>query len=227
MKRIAIYTAVAGHYDYLRAQPTQTDQVDWFAFTDDSSMDCPGPWELESLPSHPQGPRMAAKVARCLPRQFLGDYDYAIWVDANMVVTNPDFATQAIAAIRNGVATWRHPQRTCIYAEADASLQLAPLKYKDQPIREQVAHYRAEGHPRSGGLYATGTTAWDLHDEGAMALGAAWLAECERWSYQDQLSFPVVCRRLGIQPGVFPHAQITETSLMNPWLRIESHLRED
>ena len=49
---------------------------------------------------------------------------------------------------------------------------------------------------------------------------------------QDQISFPVVCRRLGINPGTFPFSQIqrTETGsegwvLVNNWLSIWPHLR--
>jgi hypothetical protein len=68
--------------------------------------------------------------------------------------------------------------------------------------------------------------AWDLRHEDAMALGEAWLVECERWTYQDQLSLPVVCRRLNLEPGMFPHPQIDGDILSNPWLRIDPHLRD-
>jgi hypothetical protein len=225
--RTAIYTAVAGAYDYLRPQTAQARPVDWHVFTDDPELATPEPWQRRDLLPHPQGPRMAAKVVRCRPRDVLRDYDYAIWIDANMVVTNPEFASEAIASIRNGMATWAHPQRRCVYDEAEASLRLAPRKYAHLPIRAQVAAYAAEGHPVNARLYATGTTAWDLHDDRAMELGAAWLTECEKWTYQDQLSLPVVCRRAGFEPGVFPHQQINGTVLSNPWLRIEEHLRDD
>jgi drug/metabolite transporter superfamily protein YnfA len=226
MSRIAVYTAIAGGYDHLREQKPQDQSVDWIALLDDP-MSVPQPWQYRPLPEHPAGPRMVAKVAKCFPRRFLDDYDYAIWVDGNMRITNSAFAAEAIASIRNGFATWAHPQRSCIYAEAEASLRLAPVKYTTQPINEQVAAYAAEGHPINGGLYAAGTIAWDLHDDRAMEVGAAWFAECERWSYQDQLSLPVACRRLGVTPGIFPYRQITGNAVYNPWLRIEPHLRED
>jgi hypothetical protein len=94
------------------------------------------------------------------------------------------------------------------------------------PILEQVESYRAEGHPEHGGLFACGTLAWDALDEAAVHVGGAWLQECIRWTPQDQLSLPVVCRRAGITPGVFPLAQIERRQsrwLSNRWQRIHPH----
>jgi hypothetical protein len=122
------------------------------------------------------------------------------------------------------------PHRHVIWIEAQASIGVESQggKYDDQPILEQVDHYRAEGHPEHGGLYACGTIAWDTDSELARDLGAAWLAECERWSIQDQLSLPVVCRRLGLVPSVFGVRQIERyrrrAYLENRWLRIHPHL---
>lgn len=225
--RVAIYTAVAGGYDALLPQPAQDIDVDWIAFTDEP-LDLPEPWQRRPLAPSSLGPRMAAKAPKCTPWDFLGDeYDAAVWIDGNMGVTSPAFAREALACRHDGLATWRHPQRRCIYAEAAASLRLCPLKYGGHPIMEQVEHYRAEGHPVNGGLYACGTLAWDLRNPDARALGTAWLAECVRWTYQDQLSLPVVARRLGVRPGRFPHSQVTRRSLSNPWLTIHPHRRDD
>lgn len=155
---------------------------------------------------------------------------HVIWIDANMQVTAASFAREAVAAVGDGVAVWKHPERSCIYEEAVASLRLAPAKYGHLPILEQVASYHREGHPVDGGLYATGTIVWDTNDRRVRRLGADWLAECRRWTYQDQLSFPVVCRRLGVTPGMFPVGQVTSRGgrklLHNRWLRIHPHLSD-
>src|SRR5437879_1575817 len=79
-----------------------------------------------------------------------------------------------------------------IYAEAEFSKTMP--KYFDQPIAEQIESYRAEGYPARMGLIATGliarSTAADLS-----AIEEMWWDENLRWSYQDQLSLPVVLWR--------------------------------
>jgi hypothetical protein len=90
-----------------------------------------------------------------------------------------------------------------------------------------MAAYREEGHPAHDGLWACGVLVWAC-DGRSRALGDAWWAECLRWGYQDQLSFPVVCRRLGYRPATFPVPLIERTDrrggLANRWLRINPHL---
>lgn len=168
---------------------------------------------------------MAAKRYKLLPPGLDPD---VVWIDANMEVTSPAFVREALSFCEEGIALHRHPRRDCIYEEAEASLGLESQggKYDGQPIREQVAHYYARGHPAHWGLWACGTIAWNRKDLRARSLGFSWLAECERWSFQDQLSFPYVCRKLDIQPGSFPFDQIEgwRPTLFNRWLRIHPHL---
>lgn len=230
MPDITIISANLGGYDVPRPQAAQGVDVDWLMVVDTDDP-LPEPWTAVTMRHHCRRshPRLVAKVPKCAPWSLpIRHARHVIWLDANMEVTSPTFAVEAVDAIRDGIGLWRHPQRRCVYAEAQASLRLCPDKYRGQPIVEQVASYRAEGHPANGGLYACGTVAWDTGDRRALAVGKAWLAEIARWSYQDQLSLPVVCRRLGVTPGVFPVAQIGRRrrgmTLENRWLRIHDHL---
>lgn len=222
MSRPAIITACMGGYDRLRAQVAQDIPVDWICVTDDDRP-VPAPWRAVRVTPADPCSRMSAKAYKLQPC----DRPDAIWIDANMRVTSPSFARRALAARVNGLAVWRHPDRDCIYDEAEASLRLLPEKYAGQPIRAQVDHYRSEGHPAHAGLYACGTLAWDWSDPTAEAIGRAWMEECRRWSYQDQLSLPVVLRRFGVVPGIFPATQTERRGpgwVGNRWLRIYPHL---
>lgn len=220
MADVAVLTACMGGYDDLRTQRAQDVDVDWIAVIDDMRP-MPEPWQpVRVPPAEGEHPRMAAKAYKLQP--YAG-YRDVIWIDANAEVLVPTFARQALAARRNGIAVWEHPRRRCIYAEARASLELR--KYIDQPIGEQVGTYMAEGHPRNWGLYACGVVAWDWSHEMAHKIGQAWLDECRMWTYQDQLSLPVVCRRLGVRPGTFPLRQIEQAGegFGNRWVRLHPH----
>jgi len=224
-ERVAIVSANFGNFDQVRTQAKQDIDVDWIIFSDDPHLNPPKPWKLIVNEDRGAHPNMAAKRFKLLPDV---SHRYVIWIDANMEVTSRSFAREALGFIHDGIALHKHPRRDCIYDEAEASLGAESQngKYEGLGIEEQVARYWDEGHPKNAGLYACGTIAWDRGDPKARRLGLEWLGECARWTYQDQLSFPVVCRRLGIQPGVFPFSQIERRApvLSNRWLKIHPHL---
>jgi hypothetical protein len=237
---VAILTAMFGGCDAIRPQAAQDIDVEWICVTDDAGLIVPPPFRkvVKERTARPAGRRAAWIDANRSAKRYkltpgaVTDRDHVIWIDANMEVTAPSFAREALASVRDGIALYRHPRRACIYEEAEASLgaESQDGKYEGLPIREQVERYRADGHPEQGGLYACGVLAWDTTDPRARALGRDWLEEIERWTVQDQLSFPVVTRQLGIEPGIFPGELLEERYgspdfIGNRWLRIWPHLR--
>jgi hypothetical protein len=214
----AIYTAVCGGYDELPTHPP-IEGVEFIAFCDEPvESDL---WEVRPFENKLGHPRMAAKVAKVFPWLLLPEHEHTIWIDASHEITTPDFAWRTISAINEtGLALYQHPWRDCIYEEAEASLKLE--KYQGLPIEAQVDSYRAEGHPEHFGLYACGTLA--RRDTPSLrSLMEAWWAEIDAWTYQDQLSLPVVCRRQGVKPATFPVHQVWG----NSWHLIHPHKRDD
>lgn len=212
--RAAIVTANIGQYDNWQPGLAQDIQVDWIAYTDDPSADVPAPWQVRYAERNGEHPNLFAKGYKLLPQL---PHRYVIWIDANVRVQSSKFVSQAISYIHDGVAVHKHPFRTDIYQEAIESV-MTP-KYEGLPIIEQVCHYRKyDGFPDNGGLYACGVVAWDLKHPKSRPLGRMWMQECEKWTHQDQLSFPVVARRLGVTPGTFPFQQYK-----SQWLRIFPH----
>jgi hypothetical protein len=167
-------------------------------------------------------PRLTAKRVKML--DVVETYDhYVTWVDANMRIGNPCFPEEVAHCCGDApLAVWAHPDRDCIYQEAVASLLLAFEKYDRQAIIAQVGHYWRMGHPDRAGLYAGGCVVWNLYHPLTRPIAAAWLTECERWTYQDQLSLPFVLRRFDVAPALLP-----EDLRANPWLTIGAHRRAD
>lgn len=218
---VACYTAICGGYDDLKSHPDIAD-VDFVAFTDDPTL-ASEEWTVRLVAPDGTHPRDQAKQFKLFPHCWLPEYDFTIWVDGSHEILTDRFALDAIAAIdETGIAVYEHPWRSCIYEEAAGSLEEQPEKYQGTPITEQVGSYRAAGHPENWGLYATGTIARYRSPQVAMLM-EAWAAEIDRWTYQDQLSLPVVCRRLDMRPATFPLHQI----FGNPWTSIHAHNRRD
>jgi hypothetical protein len=212
-----LYSATYGGYDVVPELPSGLN-VDAVMFTDDPFLEAIG-WDIQVVPTPPGWhPRMAAKRFKVLPHEYLPDYDQRVWIDGSHQLLTAEAVEQAIALINDsGLAVHAHPGRDCIYAEAEASLRIT--KYQKEPIQAQVDSYNAEGHPPHWGLWACGSIA---SDKRATDLLEDWWREILKWSYQDQLSFPVALRRAGKRPGEFPFAQY-----FSPWFRVGDHKRHD
>jgi hypothetical protein len=184
-------------------------------FTDDPDLVAEG-WQVRvvSLPGHP---RMAAKRFKLMPSVYVPEYEFRVWMGASHRLVSPTAVQESMGSLQNGMAMHKHPGRDCVYQEALASLPME--KYKREPISAQVRAYREQGHPEHWGLWACGTIASTPE---ADPIFADWWREITTWSYQDQISLPVVCRRRGVRPGTFPHPQTP-----SPWFMVGGHTRND
>lgn len=231
MSGVVIYSANIGGRDFPHSAVEQDIDVDWRYFTDQPDIPIDGPWKVNEVVSREhygdEHPNMTAKWWKTHP---LSTYEHAIWIDASMEITSQSFAREAIAALNGApLATFKHPRRSTIAAEAEASLgaEAQGGRYDALPLREQVLAYRDEGFPDNVGLFACGTIVWTW---AARGLGEIWWQECKKWGYQDQISFPVACWRTGIAPAVFPIPQIESRNpqmgyLSNRWFRIWPHTK--
>ncbi len=229
-QRAVVVTATYGGVDAKVRPPVPQDMsVEYVCFTDREDLSVPPPWRREVRPGlFGEDARMNAKVPKMLPDVDCPD---VVWVDASHEITSRSFVREALACRRNGIAVFSHPRRDCVYTELTALRgPEGQNRYADRPLDEQEAAYRAEGYPEHAGLYSGGTIAWDLREAGT--LGDDWLRETEKWSHHDQVELPVVLRRLGIEPGIFPIPQIDpklsrgKRFLANRWLRIHGHTIE-
>jgi alkaline ceramidase TOD1/glycosyltransferase MUCI70-like protein len=210
-------SAIFANYDTPKP-PRQQDgaEVEWLMVTDDPALDAPG-WEVVYEPARPgMHPNRQAKYPKMTPWCYT-DAAASVWVDASFQVTSPTFVADVLACARP-LAQFEHPWRSCCLDEAVAS---APIpKYAGEPIVDQAAYYRARGMPEGWGLFATGVIARRHDDPRVIALGEQWLAECHRWSFQDQVSEPFVLRNVGLRPTALPG-----THLANPWLSYQGSAR--
>lgn len=215
-----VYTAIYGGYDLgLDAAPSLPG-VDFVCFTDDPGLSADG-WTVLVEERPEEHPRMQAKWFKLHPHRAFPDAERTLWMDGSHHFL-PGFSFQAAVgcAGRTGIAAHLHPRR-CVFAEAEASMQFRKYADLSPSTVEQAAHYRREGHPELGGLWALGSIARVRSDRMDAAMDD-WWQENVRWTYQDQVSFPVVMRRHGIEVGSFPYPQYG-----SPWFSIGGHARDD
>jgi hypothetical protein len=205
------YTAIYGGYDQLNPHP-DTDVIDeWICYTDDPDLRCDG-WDVIVKPVDVSHPRMQAKWWKCHPPAA----DRSIWIDGCINVTNPCYFTVVADLLEVGdLVLFPHPQRTSIIAEAAVSEQM--LKYADLPVSRQAHHYISDWGWTDHELWAS-TTLGRNHTPNVLQLGAAWFAECEHWTYQDQISLPPLVHRYDVDAIPLPHSLWA-----NPWFHLTGH----
>lgn len=224
---VVLYTANYGGRDSWHPPVEQDVACSYVAYTDGDRAPYPWVWTRRARPpTSIQHPNMQAKWFKTHPP--VADDEIAIWVDASMEITSPAFVREAVDALAEScVAVFEHPRRSRVADEVDASLGAEGQggRYSTLPLRAQLEHYRQLGFTDRWGLYACGVIVWGSGIV-ARSLGHRWFIECERWGYQDQISFPYVCWRTGVRPATFPGPLIEAhgpDGLSNRWLTIHPH----
>ena len=128
------------------------------------------------------------KRIKILPWEHFEDWDFCVWIDANIELTR-------IPDLDAGFAAHRHRDRDCIFDEAAKCIEYG----KDDPgvIRTQIKRY--SGHPPHWGLWENGML-YRRNTPEIRALCEDWWRELDQGSERDQISLPVVLRRHGIRP---------------------------
>lgn len=211
---IVLYTAIFGSIDPLWSLPPHPTQAARVCFTDaareeigswrgtlytpDARPLAPQRWQWEQrLVPATYGPRRTARYYKTLPQLAFPDADVWIWVDGN-VRPRVDPETLVARYLPDGIdlAVLRHPDRACLYTEADFCAQHG---YDDRATLEaQAAAYRAADMPERWGLAETRVVIRRNTPE-IRALNAAWWVEIAAHSRRDQVAFPFVCWRAGLR----------------------------
>ena len=210
---IALVTACYGSYDPIRALPENHGFDDAILVTDYpyAATEAKG-WRVIVEPRE-EHPRLAAKRPKMMPWLYT-DCDSAVWLDASFEIVDSKFSQWAKEHLaHDDFVVWTHPEGR-IDIRQEAPLCWDWPKYKDYPMREQLAHYINDGMPEKWGLFACGTVGWRFTPE-AKALGESWYNEQLRWSIQDQVSLPYLLWRDGKRFGLWRANEYN-----NPFLRL-------
>lgn len=130
---------------------------------------------------------MEAKKPKILSHKYTTD-EYSIWIDANVYLTHEEEWYYQFLEDYD-IALLKHPLRSCVYAEAEVCKKFK--KGDPAKIDEQIDKYRKQGYPENNGL-AQCSMIIRRHTPKLIQLNEAWWAEITRYSYRDQLSFPVI-----------------------------------
>jgi hypothetical protein len=206
--RSAVLTAVYDNYDALKLFPAQDIQCETICVTDNPNLTGGGWDRIVYEPRENVHPNRAAKTPKMCPWRYT-DADITVWIDASFEFRSSSFVRELCAFLPIG--QFAHPDRDCIYTEGLYSAGLG--KYAGEPLSEQMFAYASAGHPENWGLWATGLIVRE-RSRTMENFGEAWLDECWRWSFQDQVSEAPMLRDHGLRPNTIPGGYS-----LNPWVQ--------
>lgn len=206
--KVAIVTAIYGEYEHPKALPEELASGNYdlpcYLYTDSERVQYEALDlgytaildEMEDIAT----PMLKAKYWKTHPTSAAPFRDASIWLDGSMIITlsGSDFIAKCEAALgEDDISFTPHPLRTCIMPEASVTAALA--RYSDCKPIEQVEFYRnVVGHPMNWGLMASGAFTV-RHGDNTEQWGKLWWDECNNWTYQDQLSLPVITRLMTME----------------------------
>lgn len=203
MKRLAVYTVQTGSKgDFGGFGVGPSDDFDLILFTDDPDLRADG-CATRLIDTHGLDPARTCRRPKLLPHRYLAEYEWSCYIDANARLIG-DLARllAECAAEPFSFFCFRHPERNCLYAEAEVVIR---QDYDDERrVREQIDHYRRAGFPSDSGLIAGGVLLRRHNEAQVIALGEEWYEHVLRFSKRDQLSFNFVAWRQAFRHSFLP-----------------------
>ena len=149
-----IYTCLTGGYDELLTPNFINPNCDYVCFTDDEKLikkSYVGPWKIEKLQFSELDNGKNNRWHKMHPHLLFPNYNNSIYIDAN-VNFKTDKIFEYIRALPSDcfIALSPHPERDCIYDEAEIVLE-GKLD-KPEKVYPLMEKYRAEGFPKHFGL---------------------------------------------------------------------------
>jgi len=193
--RRCVYTVMTGGYDQLLTPRCVAPGWDFIAFVDDPDAVRSPHWQLRKLDAGDLDVQAASRLPKILPHRFLADYEFSLYLDANMRLRG---RLENLGRKHNWpiFCSVRHPWRSCVYQELRqiANLRKAPVA----AVSAQIARYEAEGIPGDLGLYENGFLLRRHNDPEAIAIDEAWWKEyMQSETRRDQPALAVALWRLG------------------------------
>ncbi|MCR5002752.1 MAG: hypothetical protein K5984_00110, partial [Bacteroidales bacterium] len=176
MKKV-IYTCIVNGYDRLRQPEVVDESFDYICFTNDSKPSRDGVWEIRPIGYEDDDSVRLSRYVKLQPHKVLRDYDYSVWMDANITITGRAFYDIIDQRIGEGVliAQVPHFERNCIYQEIPVVYSYERIGFRE--AYRQKCFLRQEGFPYNYGLMENNLILRAHNDEQVRQVSDLWWKE--------------------------------------------------
>ena len=212
--RCVVYTCMFGYSerfnDFLY---DGAKNIDFVCFTDNPELKSSF-WKMRVVAPGILDPARAAKRIKALPHLFLPEYDWSLYIDNTVELKSSPrlFFDRFLARASSPYVCFRHPERACVYDEAEEIIRLQ----LDEPacVQEQMRVYRRLGYPAKNGLAKGAFILRRHHDPLLRPIMECWYEQILTYSKRDQLSLNPVMWHFGFAPTYLP-IKFRQNELLN------------
>ena len=190
MNRKVIYTCITGCYDKLMQPLVVDDTFDYICFSDSPISVGDGIWQIKEIPEMPVEGCKLSRYPKMHPHVLLKEYDFSIYVDANILIQQPSFYHSINNCISNNIilAGIKHPSVNCLYEEYYNVFK----QRKETDLVRLWREYRVikkSGFPKQYGMYEANIIYRDHHNPIVIKQCEDWWALYLKYTKRDQLSY--------------------------------------
>ena len=117
--RKVIYTCLTGTYDSLLQPLSISEEFDYICFSDSLPAGQDGVWQIRPIPFPSKDKVLLSRFPKMQPHLVLPEYEYSVYMDANIEILSSSFYDSLNARIKAGdlISQVPHTYRKCVYQE--------------------------------------------------------------------------------------------------------------
>jgi hypothetical protein len=192
--KLVVYTALFGDYDDLIEPKEKSEGCDFICFTDQKHFKS-DIWKIRLVEGCELPPNMMNRKYKILPHLFLSEYEWSLYVDANIAILNNPLELANKYLSMYDMAVPKHFARDCVYDEAKECVILGKTKYDE--TKKQMDKYKNEGFPKNFGLGENNIIFRKHNSDNIIKLMTDWWEELNTQTKRDQLSLAYVLWKNG------------------------------
>lgn len=191
MKKKVIFTCLTGSIDNLQQPEIVDESFDYICFSD-KARGKEGIWQIRQISIDIKNQIILSRLPKLLPHRFLSEYEYSVYIDANVLIREKSFYEFVNTHIKNSdlISQVSHPTRNCIYLELEQCLntrKVSPWQY----IKHHQK-YNSAALPKGWGLFENNVILRKHNDAKVVSIDKDWWKEYNSISNRDQLSLMLV-----------------------------------
>jgi len=200
--RIVIYSAVTNAFDGINEPKWIRSDVDYYMFSDHRDEISSDIWNIKKIDFTYRDPRRLAKIFKLFPHYLFPNYEFSIWVDANMEIYGNlyELIKKYLIDRNKTIALCKHMKRKNIREEAIECIRTG--SDKKEILKAQIDYYNKTGFPDDIQLSAGGFLLRKHNHLKCKSLMDTWWEQIDNFSSRDQLSFNFACWQQNLTPGI-------------------------
>ncbi len=191
-----------GNYDKL-LQPLDVDSdFDYVCFSNDIKEEKVGVWYIKRIPFENADKTRVSRYLKLLPHKVLQEYDYSLYIDANIQITSRDLYKVINQNIEEDILIAQVPNifRDCIYKDIEIAFRKRKVDLKG--AKRQYKHLKQEGFPNHYGLFENNVILRRHNDQKVIEISEAWWKEYSTYTHRDQFSLMYVYWKQNFMPSL-------------------------